>query len=37
MFELYDVENIYVCEKLLIDFNLIKDKLIIDVKVVSFE
>tara|TARA_B100000929_G_scaffold288163_1_gene276118 strand:- start:1222 stop:1593 length:372 start_codon:yes stop_codon:yes gene_type:complete len=35
--ELYDVENIYVCEKSLIDFNLTKDKLIIDVKVASFE
>ncbi|AXV65113.1 sulfurtransferase complex subunit TusC [Pseudoalteromonas lipolytica] len=35
--ELYDVENIYVCEKSLMDFNLTKDNLIIDVKVANFE
>tara|TARA_B100002049_G_C15820746_1_gene266857 strand:- start:116 stop:472 length:357 start_codon:yes stop_codon:yes gene_type:complete len=35
--ELYDVENIYVCEKSLMDFNLSEDSLIIDVKVANFE
>ncbi|UJX27010.1 sulfurtransferase complex subunit TusC [Pseudoalteromonas sp. CF6-2] len=35
--ELYDVENIYVCEKSLMDFNLTKENLIIDVKVANFE
>ncbi len=35
--ELYDVENIYVCEKSLMDFNLTQESLIIDVKVANFE
>ena len=35
--EIYDVENIYVCEKSLMDFNLTIDTLMIDVKVANFE
>jgi tRNA 2-thiouridine synthesizing protein C len=35
--EIYDVENIYVCEKSLIDYNLSKNDLIIDVITLDFK
>ncbi|KPH65001.1 sulfur relay protein TusC [Pseudoalteromonas porphyrae] len=34
--EIYDVENIYVCEKSLVDFNLAKSDLLINVNVLDF-
>ncbi|MGO2012669.1 MAG: sulfurtransferase complex subunit TusC [Pseudoalteromonas sp.] len=35
--ELYDVENVYICEKSMIDHNLKQSELLLPVKVVSFE
>ncbi|KTF18338.1 sulfurtransferase complex subunit TusC [Pseudoalteromonas sp. H105] len=35
--EIYDVENIYVCEKSLIDYNLNKNDLIIDAITLDFK
>lgn len=34
--EIYDVENIYVCEKSLIEFGIKKSELLIEVKTVNF-
>ena len=34
--EIYDVDNIYVCEKSLIDYGLSKNELLIEVKTVNF-
>ncbi|MDP2635757.1 MAG: sulfurtransferase complex subunit TusC [Pseudoalteromonas sp.] len=35
--EIYDVENIYVCEKSLLDYNLSKNDLIINAKPLNFK
>ena len=35
--ELYDVENIYICEKSMVDYNLKPAELLLPVKVVNFE
>ena len=36
MLEIYDVENIYVCEKSLIDYGLSKSELLIEANIVNF-